>query len=816
MTTKVPAQLSGSPSGSQESQQDQRSGESSQSSAAGHAEQTDRSSQQQQQQQQPLKQAPGTARRIQKLDQTVVNRIAAGEVIQRPANALKELMENSLDAGSTSIAVVVRDGGLKLLQITDNGHGISREDLPLACERFATSKIRDYSDLDSINSYGFRGEALASISHVAHVSITSRTKDTDCAYKAHYSDGKLVPARPGLTNSDPRPCAGNVGTIVTAEDMFYNVPFRRRAMKSANEEYSRIIDVIGKYAIHSKGVSFVGRKQGGAGGGSGGGGGGHADVQVPTSASTLERIGLIYGSALSSTLVEIQSKEFASLGCTVSGYMTSAATRKGAFILFINHRLVTCTSLKKAIDDVYATYVPKGGSTAFIYLDIQINPNRVDVNVHPTKNEVHFLDQDTTCDSIAQMMQEILAEQTASRTLITQQLSMNSSSQPNSLKQSTLSMSSTANSMRKPNHNDGTRQVRQKMSKAGSTEHEVVFPSTPDSSQPTASSAIEVASVAISESSAVKARMMVRLSSIIELREELIRNEHSGLSQVLREHVFVGIVSDTLALIQHDTRLYLIDYCRLSESIMYQQVLYQFHNFGKLAITPPINISKAIEAAINQRVSSGDVQLAHLVRSSSSSPSAQIAQSITSHLVNRAPMLADYFSIGLTDEGMLTCLPMILVDYVPNMDNLPTFLLRLGTEVDWSAEKSCFRTLAQEIAAFYAVESTDDVRKELNSDFNSGVIPSASQDASVAQVTSSPTSEAAQRFKYTLQYRIFSSLQGPASGLLDPMAALNGAQPTGYDLSIGEAFIAPQSLIESKCIVQLANLPDLYRVFERC
>ena len=348
---------------------------------------------------------------IKKLDEAVVNRIAAGEVIQRPANALKEMIENSLDAKSTSITVTVKSGGLKLLQIQDNGCGIRKDDMDIVCERFTTSKLTKFEDLSSIATYGFRGEALASISHVAHVTITTRTAQSSCAYKASYSDGKLVSPRPGMS-VDPKPCAGNKGTQITVEDLFYNVSTRRKALKSPGEEFAKIADVVSKYAIHNSGVAFTLKKQGEN----------MAAVRTASGASILDNIRTIYGTTVARELLEVncENQRFA---FKMYGYISNAnySVKKLQFLLFINHRLVDSSAMRKAIESLYEAYLPKN-SHPFVYLSLEISPSNVDVNVHPTKHEVHFLHEDSIIEAIQQTFEEKLLGANSSRTYFTQTL----------------------------------------------------------------------------------------------------------------------------------------------------------------------------------------------------------------------------------------------------------------------------------------------------------------------------------------------------------------------------------------------------------
>ena len=348
---------------------------------------------------------------IRRLDETVVNRIAAGEVIQRPANALKEMIENSLDAKSTMITVTVKSGGLKLLQIQDNGCGIRKTDMSIVCERFTTSKLNKFEDLSSIATYGFRGEALASISHVAHVTITTRTADSNCAYRASFSDGKLVSPRPGQP-AEPKPCAGNRGTQITVEDLFYNVATRRKALKSPGEEYTKVMDVVSKYAIHNSGVAFTLKKQGEN----------MASVRTTSSATVVDNIRAIYGPSVAKELLEV-SLDNHKYSFKMHAHISNAnySVKKFTFLLFINHRLVDSSSLRKAIQTVYEAYLPKG-MQPFVYMSLEIAAANVDVNVHPTKHEVHFLHEDSIIEAIQKSIEERLLGANESRTYFTQAL----------------------------------------------------------------------------------------------------------------------------------------------------------------------------------------------------------------------------------------------------------------------------------------------------------------------------------------------------------------------------------------------------------
>ncbi|RCH81931.1 DNA mismatch repair protein, partial [Rhizopus stolonifer] len=447
---------------------------------------------------------------IKKLDQAVVNRIAAGEVIQRPANALKELIENSLDAGATQIQILIKDGGLKLLQIQDNGHGIRKEDMAIVCERFTTSKLSKFEDLSGISTHGFRGEALASISHVAHVTITTKTADSPCAYRALYSDGALIPARPG-SSAEPKACAGNNGTQITAEDLFFNVPTRRKALKSPSDEYNRILDIVGRYAVHNAGVSFTCRKQGAT----------MADIQTSTGASVVDNIRQIHGS-VASELLPVE-KTFDTLEFKLNGQISNANYS-------MKHRAVESSSIKRAIESVYGLLLPKG-SHPFVYLSLEIDPKNVDVNIHPTKKEVHFLHEDRIVQAISDLFQEVLENANNSRTFYTQAL-LPGASDPATKKTTTEEETAPSSNTSIPEY----KYVRTD-SRVTTLDAFIHKPT------PMQKDTMEIDAEPIINT-IDKPRVKVRLTSVLQLRKQIKKAENQDLTNVFSNHTFIGCVDD--------------------------------------------------------------------------------------------------------------------------------------------------------------------------------------------------------------------------------------------------------------------------------
>ncbi|GFO28216.1 DNA mismatch repair protein mlh1 [Plakobranchus ocellatus] len=612
---------------------------------------------------------------IKRLDEVVVNRIAAGEVIQRPANALKEMIENSLDAGATNIQVTVKQGGLKMLQIQDNGCGIRKEDMQIVCERFTTSKLRQFEDLNSINTYGFRGEALASISHVAHVTITTRTASSKCAFRGLYSDGEL--------KEPVKPCAGNVGTQICAEDLFYNITTRRKALRSPAEEHAKVVDVVSKYSIHNNKVGFTLKKQGES----------MADVRTPPDSTHVDNIRAIYGVAVSRELIEVDHED-KNLGFSVTALVSNAnySVKKSTFLLFINHRLVDSSSLRKALETVYQAYLPKG-SHPFIYMSLEIAPQNIDVNVHPTKHEVHFLHEDAITSSIQTAVEAKLLGSNSSRKFFTQAMLPGPAKEDFKEKQSTKEVGEDTTRPQDMIRTDSRDQKLDAFLGQATSKH------TSKTAQKSSNQSEDVEVSGPGDDSIKRnkvKRREIKLNSVLELRQEVKDDVSDAMRNLLQNHTFVGCVSESHALIQHSTRLYLANTTTLSKELFYQLLLQEFGNFGVLRLSEPIPIKELVMLALDCSASGW---------SPADGPKDEMADYVVTFLGSKAEMLQDYFSLEIEDGNLIT-LPMLMENYIPPLDELPMYILKLATEVNWESEKECFQTFLLETADFYSMRKS--------------------------------------------------------------------------------------------------------------
>ena len=629
-------------------------------------------------------------RRIRALHQDVVNKIAAGEIIVAPVHALKELIENAVDAGSTSLEILVKDGGLKLLQITDNGSGIQKDDLPILCERFTTSKLKQFEDLQSISSYGFRGEALASISHIAHLTVTTKTADSSCAFKAHYSGGKLAPLKPGQS-ADPKACAGRQGTQITVEDLFYNVPTRRRAFRSASEEYAKIAELVGKYAVHCKNVAFSCKKHGEAG----------AGIAVPANASVRDRIRMVHTSAIANELIdlEVSNEQY---GFKSEGLVSTAnySGKRTTLLLFINHRSVESTAIKRAVESTYSTFLPKGGKP-FVYLSLEIDPARVDVNVHPTKREVNFLNEDEIVELVCDEMRTRLGKVDTSRTFVTQSLltggKIPTISRGNPVPEEVAAAKTP--SQRPEGARVRTQKVYENNLVRTDAKSRKITAMLPPLAHRTSSPGRELESDEMEYQYTDKEATICRLTTVKELRAQVREGMHNGLTDVFANHTFVGVVDQRrrICAIQGGVKLFLVDYGLVSAEYFYQLGLTDFGNFGSIRFNPPLSLTELLEI--------GATQARALEPDDLDFDWSEVVPAVEKQLMERKEMLAEYFSLEISDEGELLSIPLLMKHYMPSMAKLPNFLLRLGPHVDWNDEKGCFETFLRELASFYVPEA---------------------------------------------------------------------------------------------------------------
>jgi DNA mismatch repair protein MutL len=320
--------------------------------------------------------------RIQVLSTDVVNKIAAGEVIERPASAVKELVENALDAGARDVRVDLEDWGRKLVRVQDDGHGIEEADLPLAFAPHATSKLREADDLFRVATFGFRGEALASIGSVAQVRLLSRPKGKE-ARELEVEYGRI---------GEVRPAAGAPGTLIEVRTLFGNVPVRRKFLRSVQVETEHVADVLARFAVAHPEVRFEFRVEG-------------ERRFAVAPGERRDRIAAFFDPDTASALKEVEAPDF---HAWIAPPQFSRVNAKGLWF-FLNGRFIRDRVLMKAVGEAYRELVPHGRyPVGFVFLTLP--PEDVDVNVHPTKIEVRFRNVWRLHDRLAALLRERLLE----------------------------------------------------------------------------------------------------------------------------------------------------------------------------------------------------------------------------------------------------------------------------------------------------------------------------------------------------------------------------------------------------------------------
>ncbi|NJD53610.1 MAG: DNA mismatch repair endonuclease MutL [Candidatus Methanoperedens sp.] len=324
--------------------------------------------------------------KIQILDEASINKIAAGEVIERPASVVKELIENSIDAGADTIRIEVTKSGKSSIRITDNGCGMNKDDAALSYVKHATSKIRKIEDIETVRTMGFRGEALSSISAIANVEIITKTKDELSGTRVIIQGGKLVSiAETGASD----------GTTIVVNDLFYNTPVRKKYLKSDAVELTHIIDIVSRIALGHNNISFSLFNNG-------------KELLRSPAAELKDTIIHIYGQEVAREMLPV---DLESAIVRITGFVSRPSLTRGSLdyqSFYINDRSINSKAIGFALRDAYGTLMPRGRFPIAI-LKIYVDPREVDVNVHPTKNQVRLDHERDICDMVTQAVKNALA-----------------------------------------------------------------------------------------------------------------------------------------------------------------------------------------------------------------------------------------------------------------------------------------------------------------------------------------------------------------------------------------------------------------------
>ena len=477
---------------------------------------------------------------IKLLDKDTINKIAAGEVIERPASVVKELLENAIDSGATQITLEIKDGGISLIRVTDNGCGIAKDDIKCAFLRHATSKIRSSEDLSSVLSLGFRGEALASIAAVSRTELITKTTDTITGVRYAIEGGEEIAFEDiGAPN----------GTTIIIRDLFYNTPARKKFLKSASTEGSHVAELIEKLSFSHPEISirFINNNQ--------------TKFQTSGNNSLRDIIYNIYGKEIANSLLPIN--EEGSL-LKLSGYIGKPEISRGnrnLEICFINGRYIKSNIIYKAIENGYGNHMMQHQFPLAI-LSYDINTELVDVNVHPTKQEVRFSDSNYIYDSTLKAIEKTLAN-----SLLVKNISLD-----NSVK-AKIVVSSELSRERSPEPFEVSRNI---IKNESDTEKD--FKKTEDiNSKPRSDIKYDTENKPDN----------ITIKEQLSLADEYIKPDKS------QNFTIIGQVFNTYWIVQYNNSMYIIDQHAAHEKVLYERYIKLIKNSTVNAqyINPPIVLS---------------------------------------------------------------------------------------------------------------------------------------------------------------------------------------------------------------------------------
>lgn len=505
-------------------------------------------------------------------------------------------------------------------------------------------------------------------------------------------------------------------------------------------------------------------------------------ISTQSNASTSDSIRQIHGSSVANELVEFNVHND-KWGFKAAGFTTNANyhVKKTMLLLFINHRSVESSAIKKAIEQTYSTFLPKGGHP-FTYVSLDIDPQRVDVNVHPTKREVNFLNEDEIIEEICSTIRLKLSQVDTSRTFMTQSLLPNSTKTPLADPRSKTASSRTPLSSSfippKPLENALVRtdpSLRKITSMLPPSTH--IKPSSFSSGpQP------------IAYTVSPREATVCRLTTVKELRASVRDAMHASLTEIFASHTYVGLVDPNrrIVAIQGGVKLFLVDYGMVCNEYFYQLGLTDFGNFGIIKFQPALKINTLIEHGV-----AVEKQGAQHGENRDGIEWEEIAELVTEQLVLRREMLLEYFSMEISPDGDLVSIPLLLKGYTPSLAKLPRFLMRLGPCVNWNDEGECFASFLKELAAFYAVEQLPPFNSEEEAGTKDNEGDGTGKDGGNQSDDGGEDRRMKERrgeIEWVLEHVLFPAFRA--------------------------RLIATKGLL--KGVVEVADLKGLYRVFERC